>query len=258
MKIPDSAAGKVVKCPCGKQLRVPGGQPQGAGQRPTAAPATSAPRPAAASASGPASAGAGFGGFDAGMFDELTESDMRPVNVPRAANALAPQTSAATNPYASPASSGAGNTAAGGYSGKPNASQNQRLINFFLDNIMLQLGSVAMGVVVGLVWVVGSGEGEQQDLSQQMNFAMVTNAIGSVMFLLYYAGMEFIFGATPAKFLTGTRVVSNDGGKAGFGKILGRTFCRLIPFDAFSFCFGDTTTGWHDTLSGTRVVDINR
>lgn len=189
------------------------------------------------------------------MFDELTESDMRPVNIPKAANAPAPPSNAASNPYASPASSGASSGTASSHSGKAYASQNKRLINYFVDGLIFQFGAFCMGFVIGLIWVVG-GDGEAPDPSAEMTFTLVVYAISAIAFLLYYAGMEFLFAATPAKFLTGTRVVSSDGNKAGFGKILGRTFARMIPFDPFSFCFGDTTTGWHDTLSGTRVIDI--
>lgn len=64
LQIPESAAGKVVRCQCGKQMRAPGG---------AAAPA------AAVSTGGRASAPAagGFGDFDAGLFDELTETDLQ-------------------------------------------------------------------------------------------------------------------------------------------------------------------------------------
>jgi uncharacterized RDD family membrane protein YckC len=67
--------------------------------------------------------------------------------------------------------------------------------------------------------------------------------------------MEVAFGATVGKLITGTRVVSADGGSARAGQVIGRTFARIIPFEPLSFLVGDTTTGWHDSLSGTKVVD---
>lgn len=79
LKIPDSAAGKVVKCPCGKQLRAP--QPT-ATQRPNAASATAArpaPNAAASTPGGHAAAPAKSFGVDAELFDELTDSDWKPV-----------------------------------------------------------------------------------------------------------------------------------------------------------------------------------
>ena len=71
--------------------------------------------------------------------------------------------------------------------------------------------------------------------------------------LIYYVPQEAFWGRTIGKLITGTRVVSEDGGPASFGQVVGRTFARMIPFEPFSF-FGSTASGWHDSLSHTRVV----
>ncbi|MCA9066572.1 MAG: RDD family protein, partial [Planctomycetaceae bacterium] len=71
---------------------------------------------------------------------------------------------------------------------------------------------------------------------------------------LYYVFMEAVFQRSLGKLVTGTMVVAADGSRPSFGKILGRSFARIIPFEAFSFLGSKTPTGWHDTLSGTRVV----
>jgi hypothetical protein len=79
LNIPETAAGKVVKCPCGKQLRAPGGAP-GAAAAPKAPASPGAGKlvnpPAAKRPAAPAAA---LGGFDADMFDELTDQDLKPV-----------------------------------------------------------------------------------------------------------------------------------------------------------------------------------
>jgi hypothetical protein len=62
---------------------------------------------------------------------------------------------------------------------------------------------------------------------------------------------EGLFGFTPFKIISGTRVTPTNGGKTSFGQVLIRTLARLIPFDAFSFIFGK---GWHDSISKTQVV----
>ena len=77
---------------------------------------------------------------------------------------------------------------------------------------------------------------------------------GLVTALIYYAGTELLCYRTPAKFLTGTIVVAENGGPPTSGQILGRTLCRFIPFEAFSF-LGTPSVGWHDTIPKTRVVD---
>jgi uncharacterized RDD family membrane protein YckC len=53
--------------------------------------------------------------------------------------------------------------------------------------------------------------------------------------------------------MTPEPIVDASGNKPSFGKIVGRNFARLIPFEACSF-LGSSARGWHDSLSGTYVV----
>jgi uncharacterized RDD family membrane protein YckC len=71
-------------------------------------------------------------------------------------------------------------------------------------------------------------------------------------FIGYYYIMEVNWQKTVAKFITKTKVVTNSGNKPNKGDILARTFCRLIPLDRISFLF--TRNGFHDRLSGTRII----
>lgn len=75
------------------------------------------------------------------------------------------------------------------------------------------------------------------------------------LLIVYYLLLEGIFNTTAGKCATNTIIVNENGERPGFGQILGRTFARLIPFDAFSF-LGSTPRGWHDSLSGTYVVPV--
>jgi len=75
--------------------------------------------------------------------------------------------------------------------------------------------------------------------------------IGSLFF--YYFVFEAIWQRTPAKFITGTKVVDLYGTKPTVGTIALRTLVRLIPFEPFSF-LGKGAYGWHDTLSQTFVI----
>lgn len=70
---------------------------------------------------------------------------------------------------------------------------------------------------------------------------------------VYYLLTEGIFGSTPIKCLTGTRVVDMyKFENATFGHVVGRSLCRFIPFDSLSFFWkGD----WHDDFSETLVVE---
>jgi uncharacterized RDD family membrane protein YckC len=71
--------------------------------------------------------------------------------------------------------------------------------------------------------------------------------------VVYYLLLEGIFNTSPGKCITNTVIVNENGERPRFSQIAGRTFARLIPFEAFSF-FGAGARGWHDTLSNTYVV----
>jgi uncharacterized RDD family membrane protein YckC len=75
-----------------------------------------------------------------------------------------------------------------------------------------------------------------------------------VLLLIYYTVFEGIFNTTAGKCATNTTIVNERGERPHFGQILGRTFCRLIPFEAFSF-FAAGARGWHDSISNTWVVE---
>lgn len=72
-----------------------------------------------------------------------------------------------------------------------------------------------------------------------------------IAIIVFYLLLEGIFNTTPGKCATDTVIVNENGERPSFGQILGRSFARLIPFDALSFL---GTRGWHDSLSGTWVV----
>ncbi|MEI9957598.1 MAG: RDD family protein [Ferruginibacter sp.] len=76
--------------------------------------------------------------------------------------------------------------------------------------------------------------------------------------LFYYIILEGIFNTSAGKCATNTTIVNMQGERPSFAQILGRTFCRLIPFEAFSF-LGEGARGWHDSLTNTYVTDsINK
>jgi uncharacterized RDD family membrane protein YckC len=113
------------------------------------------------------------------------------------------------------------------------ASQGARFVNFLVDSVasrILQGGFIA---------------------AAQDSALAVVGSMG--VMLGYYVFFELAFQATLGKLLTGTRVVTVNGGKPGLWQILGRTLSRFVPFEPFSF-FSSMPVGWHDRWSGTRVV----
>ncbi|TAF51550.1 MAG: hypothetical protein EAZ62_06565 [Sphingobacteriia bacterium] len=75
--------------------------------------------------------------------------------------------------------------------------------------------------------------------------------LGGVAFL-YYFFWEWICAKTPGKFFTGTRVVSQNGGKPSFLGLVLRSLLRISLIDAFFLPFVGMPL--HDWASGTRLV----
>jgi len=76
------------------------------------------------------------------------------------------------------------------------------------------------------------------------------------VFVGYYIVMESQFQKTLGKMVTKTKVVTLNDEKPTLGDIVVRSFCRLIPFDRFSYLF--VRNGFHDSISSTTVVSDNK
>ncbi|PBJ06596.1 RDD family protein [Flavobacterium sp. ACN6] len=78
----------------------------------------------------------------------------------------------------------------------------------------------------------------------------------SVIFrTIFYFTFESLFGASPAKFLTESRVVDYLGDKPSNSSIFKRTLLRSVPFNAITFLF---KANWHDSYSETQVCKEKR
>ncbi|MXN93068.1 RDD family protein [Flavobacterium sp. Sd200] len=135
------------------------------------------------------------------------------------------------------------------------ATKGQRFANYIIDFIIKFLIAAAIGIISGLLYqyfdIVGP-------------YYWVTNMnkieeflLGYVILFFYYILFEATLQRSPAKFITGTKVVTFDGSKPSFGDIVKRTLCRMIPFNEFSF-LGEPDKGWHDSISQTYVIDIKK
>ena len=143
------------------------------------------------------------------------------------------------NPYAPPASDVSGV--------EPEraivpASKGRRFGTLVIDYVCFQVLAFCIGLVIALVFGDSGLDGLQKipDL-----------LLGVLIIAVYYIFFEGLWARTPGKFVFGTIVVNEQGGKPSIGQVVGRTFCRLIPFEAFS-CLGDR--GWHDSIPKTVVV----
>lgn len=74
-------------------------------------------------------------------------------------------------------------------------------------------------------------------------------------YIVYYLSFEYIWQKTPAKFVTKTKVVAQDGKRPTLANIAIRTLSRFIPFDWITFISDNNPNGWHDRWSKTVVID---
>lgn len=120
------------------------------------------------------------------------------------------------------------------------ASSGSRLANYILDRIGIYILIFMMSSAIEMGFYSGF-------------IADTLTALMVLMIPAYWILSEYFLGKTPAKFITKTKVVTRDGQRPSFLTIVGRTLCRLIPFEQFSF-LGSKAVGWHDSISNTRVV----
>lgn len=123
------------------------------------------------------------------------------------------------------------------------ASKEKRFANYLADSFIIML--VAAPV---LSFFLGFGNNNIYG-SGNYKIIMLQTTLGTIA---YYGLFETCFKSTPGKYLTGTRVIHQNGNPATILQTIGRTFCRIIPFDHFSFL---GNRGWHDAITGTDVVE---
>jgi uncharacterized RDD family membrane protein YckC len=127
------------------------------------------------------------------------------------------------------------------------ASTGKRFANLVLDQIFFQIISfLLLFLPLSLIGMVNP------DLLKILTNPFSDLIISFALYFLYYFLFETFFQATPAKFLTGTKVIMIDGSKPDPATIAKRTFCRMVPFEVFSRSEG---TWWHDRWVNTLVVD---
>jgi len=137
------------------------------------------------------------------------------------------------------------------------ASKGKRFVNFLIDLFLLYLINLFFftPIVFALILKLlsnDSGAFEQKNTSLAYSLYFILYII---FFIVLMTLQEFLFGGkTIGKFITGTMVVTLNGEAPKFMDYILRSLCRCIPLEAFSF-FGET--GWHDSLSKTRIVNTN-
>lgn len=129
-----------------------------------------------------------------------------------------------------------------------------RFGNLILDTIIFKmLAYVTMFILVILLVLSGLMKPD----SFENTDPVIDWLIGISLLFLYDFIFEAIWQRSPAKFITGTKVVTSAGGKPPVGTIAKRALIRFVPFDPISFG-GHNVRGWHDKWSGTYVIKAKR
>lgn len=131
------------------------------------------------------------------------------------------------------------------------ASKLRRFFNWLIDKLMV-VGLIVLATLLALL------VGDEQAITRWIDeMSSLTDYVITYAFtLIYYTGMEGLFGVTIGKLVTGTRVVDAQGRRLTFYRGLLRSLCRFIPFDALSLLFSDDDVrrAWHDSITKTYVV----
>ncbi|MBE8725353.1 RDD family protein [Flavobacterium hungaricum] len=134
------------------------------------------------------------------------------------------------------------------------ASSGKRFLNYVVDYaatyILAYLFGIAMPFVINILDSFGFTAPGFWYFNLNSFYVFL---IGIMLTLLYYFVIEAFCGRSLGKFVTGTIVVDENGLMPKPKKILIRTLCRLIPFEAFTFF--NSSRGWHDSISDTYVVN---
>ncbi|OUS01386.1 hypothetical protein A9Q86_06265 [Flavobacteriales bacterium 33_180_T64] len=136
------------------------------------------------------------------------------------------------------------------------ATKGVRFANLIIDYIIRVILIFIVGILIGIISEL-TGSYALYDIIIESDSRIVDYVFAYMILLVYYTTVETLTGRSIGKYITKTKVVLFDGSKPTFNEVLVRTLCRMIPLEGLSF-LGDIGKGWHDTMSKTYVVDIEK
>ena len=131
-------------------------------------------------------------------------------------------------------------------------SKGKRLLTVLIDLVFFYILSFIIGIVFAVISSVFAPGIFEEFVRKN---TILINVISYSIYVLYYIFSEYLTGKTMGKLIVGSKVVDVNGNKPSFKMALVRTLCRFIPFDAFSYLFGDDDRGWHDKIAKSYVID---
>lgn len=121
----------------------------------------------------------------------------------------------------------------------------KRLLNLIIDAIII-------GIITNTFFLFYLG---RIPLANEYSGSIFLNVAALVCYLVYYTILEGFTGRTVAKFITRTKVMTeNDYSRPKFLNALFRSLARLIPFEPFSF-LSKRPVGLHDIIGSTIVAN---
>lgn len=132
------------------------------------------------------------------------------------------------------------------------AGMGKRFLNYLLDLVFVLIFIFIFSILFGVV-IASVDRSIISDIHE--NSKLIGYLITYIVYMIYYIVFEATTGRSIAKYITGTEVVTENGEKPGFLIIVVRTLCRFIPIEAFSIFFNDGSA-WHDTITGTKVINV--
>lgn len=123
-----------------------------------------------------------------------------------------------------------------------------RFGHFMLDRIFIYILTLLFGVTAGILSALFGFESVWDSPYADLSLNLVTYLI---LFPGYYLFFEHFMQSSPGKLILGRIVIDEYGERPSFKQILGRSYGRVVPFEAFS-CFSGL--GWHDTWTDTMVI----
>ncbi|MEM6687084.1 MAG: RDD family protein [Bacteroidota bacterium] len=106
-------------------------------------------------------------------------------------------------------------------------SKGTRFLHYIVDSILI----ILIFSPILILFLRGLAREIEAAVGEELGLYLVLLVVG----ILYYLIYEGIFRMTPAKYLTSSAVTGYTSEKVNGIQILSRTFCRKIPFEAFSF-----------------------
>ncbi len=136
------------------------------------------------------------------------------------------------------------------------ATKGQRFANFIIDYIIQLIVGFVFGVILFFISEIFNASSWYNSWIETDN-RLTDYIFGAIILLIYYSIIEGLTGRSIGKYITNTRVITEEGNKPSFQDAILRSLCRIIPFEAFSFLV-DLGRGWHDSMTNTYVVDAKK